>query len=315
MQDIYAAIVGEPPTEQEKLALLAQKLRNQTQIGQLGQITGDKVLAPLGQSIAGRATEQAKDIGQQASTNRWRKTQQAMNEASILSRAKEAEAQRAFLAQQGALNRASQRDLQQLRYQQALDVAKLKGSGGSKLTMKNVQELSGLASDLTAMDELVSRFKPEYAGTALPTGRALKNYAAAHGMGSQADKDAQKWWAEWDRLYTLKERNKMFGSALTATEKAAWDKANISTDMTPMQIMANVKTILALKEKAMVKLNQDLIHAGYDENKINAILGGMEGVSADVAPDPFNLDDESSGAPDLSSLSLEQLQGLLNELE
>ncbi len=55
------------PTEQEKMAALAAALRRREDVGQLFQLTGDKVLSPLGQNLMASADrgEQRIDAGQQ----------------------------------------------------------------------------------------------------------------------------------------------------------------------------------------------------------------------------------------------------------
>jgi hypothetical protein len=62
MIDIYSAMIGEPPTDREKIAALAEKLRGRNMLGSLGQITGDKVLAPLGKGISAETEDQAEKI-------------------------------------------------------------------------------------------------------------------------------------------------------------------------------------------------------------------------------------------------------------
>jgi len=105
MEDIYSAIVGEPTSDRERMMMLAQKLRKQQQIGQLGQITGDRVLAPMGAGMVKQATDQAGTIGQQASTNRWRKSQEQMAADSITARAEEAKLDRLWRSKESALDR------------------------------------------------------------------------------------------------------------------------------------------------------------------------------------------------------------------
>jgi hypothetical protein len=62
MIDIYSAMIGEPPTDREKIAALADKLRGRNMLGSLGQLTGDKVLAPLGKGISAETEDQAEKI-------------------------------------------------------------------------------------------------------------------------------------------------------------------------------------------------------------------------------------------------------------
>lgn len=115
MEDIYAALIGEPVSDREKLALLAESLRKRQEIGQLGQITGDRVLSPIGSGIVKNVNDVAERIGQQSSTDRWRKTQADMNQQSLLARAREAELDRKMRMSEGALDRANRLAIENMR--------------------------------------------------------------------------------------------------------------------------------------------------------------------------------------------------------
>lgn len=74
--DIYSALIGEPPTEEEKLRALASQLRMRNNQGMVGQLTGDRVLAPFGQNLSKTANTQAEDLGQRGEQARYRKYQE-----------------------------------------------------------------------------------------------------------------------------------------------------------------------------------------------------------------------------------------------
>jgi hypothetical protein len=119
MDDIYAALIGEPPTEQEKLQALAAKLRNRSQLGQLGMLTGDKILAPMGAGIGKQTEEQAGQIGQWTSNIRNREANAQLARDAQAARAAEGQFDRDFTKEQNALERALKRELegmQQARY-------------------------------------------------------------------------------------------------------------------------------------------------------------------------------------------------------
>lgn len=110
MQDIYAAIVGEPPTEQEKIEALARKLRGQQMVGQLGMLTGDKVLAPMGQRQVDQAGDQAAKIANRALV----RDQMAGAAASRAQQAEQFAKEQEFTAQQNALERAMRLELERM---------------------------------------------------------------------------------------------------------------------------------------------------------------------------------------------------------
>ena len=168
MEDLYAAIIGEPPEEQVRLKALAAQLRGQQDYGRLGMLTGDKVLAPLGSSIATGADSTAERLGQQASTNRWRKSQESMAKEAVLARAKEAEAMRQFQAQQNAENRALQRALAQQSQANALEIAKLRNTSGpygrdlERLSKEYVKaNLPELSAGFKTLDDALAPFRNE----------------------------------------------------------------------------------------------------------------------------------------------------------
>jgi hypothetical protein len=250
--------------------VMSKALRRKQQMGTLGMLSGDPVLAPLGENL-----------GEQAGSEAWRDTQEGMQRRGVLARAleekadrefrgMETKAQRDWMGGQNDMDRGLARSIAQLRADSA--------SAGSKkyrnFTAKNIQELNEQTNIASNMDVFANSFKDDYARIAAPGGRDAANWMASKGMGTENAEAAQQWWASWDRIYTLPVRNEMFGSALTDTEKEAWAKANISTDMTPAQIRSNLKIITDIKNKAMTKLGGNLKAANFDPEAVDYIFGG-----------------------------------------
>lgn len=107
VEDIYAALLGEPPTDEEKIARLAQQLRGQTDVGRIFAGTGDRVVGPLGTGMIKSAEDMGERVGREASTNRWRKSQEKMAADAIAARAEEAKLDRLWRSREEALNRAN----------------------------------------------------------------------------------------------------------------------------------------------------------------------------------------------------------------
>jgi hypothetical protein len=76
--DIWDAMTN--PQTQATPAMIAS-LRNQNILGQLGQITGDRVISPLGQSLSSNANAQAEQLGKNSLTEQQRLTQQQFRDA------------------------------------------------------------------------------------------------------------------------------------------------------------------------------------------------------------------------------------------
>jgi len=88
MADIYSALMGQAPTTDEQRQTLISALRNQKLLGQLGTLSGDQVLTPVGQNLSTSADTEAAHIGQlgleqakEATQNKYREAQQANYEA------------------------------------------------------------------------------------------------------------------------------------------------------------------------------------------------------------------------------------------
>jgi hypothetical protein len=79
---IYKALIGEPPSSAEHIAAIANALRRKREFGELGALTGDRVLSPFGSGMITSADSQAGEIGQNrraensaAGLEAWRKAQ------------------------------------------------------------------------------------------------------------------------------------------------------------------------------------------------------------------------------------------------
>lgn len=64
MPDIYSALMGGAPTSDDQRMALINALRGQKALGQLGSLTGDAVLSPVGQNLSMGADKQAEQVGQ-----------------------------------------------------------------------------------------------------------------------------------------------------------------------------------------------------------------------------------------------------------
>lgn len=62
--DIYSALTGQLPTDQESQQALINALRGKGMMGQIGALSGDPVLAPFGQNLMKSSDQEAENIGQ-----------------------------------------------------------------------------------------------------------------------------------------------------------------------------------------------------------------------------------------------------------
>lgn len=158
-----------------------------------------------------------------------------------------------------------------------------------------------LRSILDAGNNLYRSFDPEYGqikamGYGVPRGRSISNWLAGEGFGSEEAKKAQRWWSNWDRLYTLPIRNETFGATLTPSEQQAWKAANINENMDESQIRNNLKIILSILEKKM-DTNAQLFQESelYGTNWYDSVFGGIE-MPFDASSVEFNQGNNPQGS-------------------
>lgn len=278
MEDIYSAILGEPTSDREKLMMVADQLRKRQTLGQLGQITGDRVLAPMGAGMVKQATQQAEDIGSRAEQARYRKYQEG---ASLRTDERERAAQ-AWRERDAVLERALRRELEAARNATVIEAARIRESGDDKkkyrpMTFKQVQDATNMYLDAQNMGEIVSGFKDEYAGMKVPYARALTNSLAANVplLTPKSAEKAQNWWATFNQIYTLPERNELFGATLTDNEQAEWKRNAISENMTAEQIRERLNWYETKRREKLPIMARNLKAANYDPELIDTIFSDL----------------------------------------
>ena len=136
MDDIYSAIIGEPTSDKEKLMMIANQLRKRQMLGQLGQLTGDRVLAPMGAGMVKQVGEQAEDVGRRGEQARYRQYQEG---ASLRSdaRAKETLASNEKMS---GLDRAAAMERERMGNAAMLEAARIRATQSDKEDAKLEKE-------------------------------------------------------------------------------------------------------------------------------------------------------------------------------
>lgn len=114
MQDIYAALMGEPVSEEEKMQALARKLATQRSMGQTGQILGGRMLEKPSAQMIGAADKSALEMANFAEQKRNQEQNAMMAEEARIAAAKQDELQRQFTAGEKAKDRALSMALEQM---------------------------------------------------------------------------------------------------------------------------------------------------------------------------------------------------------
>lgn len=138
---------------------------------------------------------------------------------------------------------------------------------GKALPNPAINALASAGSAAEDSRRLAASFQPEYGGKWL-LGDMANTYKRVVG-----DKTGQaQWWQDMDARQN-QVRNALFGSALTATELAAWNKASVSPRMDPEQIQANLTRQQEIEARAASKLARAYESGGYNKQQIKELLG------------------------------------------
>jgi hypothetical protein len=139
-----------------------------------------------------------------------------------------------------------------------------------KLPFSSVKEFAEQGGVLKTYDELGTGFKDTYADKTFSAVGDVQNWIGSRGKlgyGDQAD-----WWSEYYRQRNVA-RNALFGSALTKTEAAAFEKTDINPGMDPKQIRKNLERQRELARSAAFKLGSSMSEQGFDKNAIESAIG------------------------------------------
>lgn len=130
-----------------------------------------------------------------------------------------------------------------------------------------VKELGAAGAAIENTERLKNTFQDQYGGHSV-LGDFSNTYKRVMG---DATGQAQ-WWQDMEALQN-QARHELFGSALTAGELAAWNKANITPRMDPEQIRENLQRRSEIEARAASKLGRAYAAGGYSEDQIRELLG------------------------------------------
>lgn len=217
---------------------------------------------------------------------RQRQAEFLMNQA----KAYEQMAQSAENAQQRAAALAAQNEVNNqmrmlgLQIQQGnLDLRRSQQAQGQRLPFNAVQDLAKQAGSAETMANIAGTFKENYAAGAvgLPGIGSVQNWIGRNSPFEGDLKDQANWWQNYNEQAN-KIRNELFGSALTLTEKAAFEAAMISPDMDAKTIKARLDQQAAAAQRAYNRLVTAAQGSGYN-------ISGLPSVGAVDAPKPGQL--------------------------
>lgn len=140
-------------------------------------------------------------------------------------------------------------------------------SSGKALPSPLQKQLTEAAEMADATVRFSTTFKKEFGGKTITGGAGN---VAGKIFGDETGQT--QWWQDYE-LHQSQVRNKLFGSALTATEATAWEKSAISPRMDSGEIKKNLDRRTELEEKALGKLIKGASAGGYNKEQIEAYTG------------------------------------------
>ena len=131
------------------------------------------------------------------------------------------------------------------------------------------KQLTESAEMSDATQRFTGTFNDEYGGFKFGKVGDVVNWAKR----TFGDESGQaQWWKDYE-LHQSQVRNKLFGSALTAPEIAAWNKSAINPGMDPKQIRLNLTRRENLETTAINRLMRGSAAGGYSRDQIEAFTG------------------------------------------
>jgi len=145
----------------------------------------------------------------------------------------------------------------------------LKAEDGKEIKFADGTKLANQAAGVDKLVDLSETFKPSYAG--YPTDAAGSVAVLVAGKLSDPESvDLFQWWQGYQD-HVNKVRNELFGAALTAPEKAEFEKAMVTKGMSPTQAQANLKRQADIALKAYNKLEGVLRIQGYSKSALDIL--------------------------------------------
>lgn len=138
---------------------------------------------------------------------------------------------------------------------------------GKALPQPAVTKLAGAGDAVETSKRLLTTFKDNY-GNKTIAGDLSNTTKRIFGD----DTGQAQWWQDMEQAQN-RTRHELFGSALTATELAAWNKTSVNPRMDSKQIKENLTRRAEIEARAASKLARSYEAAGYSKDQIRELLG------------------------------------------
>lgn len=213
-------------------------------------------------------------------------------------------------AQERAAALRAQQDIQnQLRLmglqiqQQSLDLRSKEKNLGQRLPFSAVEQLAKQQGGADTMRTISDTFKDSYAAGAvgIPGVGSAQNWVGRNIPVEGNLKEQANWWQNYNEQAN-RIRNELFGSALTLTEKAAFEAAMINPDMDAKMIKLRLQQQADAARRAYDRLVDAAESSGYN------VSGFKADRPADSGPKPGQVQPAQGGLTDSEQAELDALR-------
>ena len=140
---------------------------------------------------------------------------------------------------------------------------------GKPLPTGTANKIEEAGTLVDATSRFNTTFKDEFGGDMIRVVGEARNTMGSK-FGDETGRSA--WWKDYD-LHQSQVRNKLFGSALTASEIEAWNKSAINNGMDPKEIRKNLQLRADIEERGLSKLMRSAEAGGYNKAQIEELAG------------------------------------------
>jgi hypothetical protein len=260
MTDLYESLLGSGAPDKSQQAQVAASLRRRRAFGELGVLTGDQALQSFGSDAIKSADKQVSDF----QNIRQKDIDNAQTEKYQTGQLKHMDETLAETKRNNDMENKSRL----LMAMAALTKAERTGAAKQlKMTYADRNKLEVTSQLVHNGDELNNTFDDSFTQKlgAGPQSK-LPNAMASIGLGTEGSKKAANWWAQWNQIYTLPQRNKAFGATLTPHERQAWAESDINPTMDAKIIRERAANIMKMFHRAGGQMDREYRTAGVDPN-------------------------------------------------
>lgn len=143
--------------------------------------------------------------------------------------------------------------------------------GKSSLTMPEQNKLAGMGTNLSNLERITGSFSPDYAGYTYGFGAPSVTVKGWGWLGDKGITEAD-WWQDY-QSFVNQVRHDQFGAALTATEKAEFEKAMVTKNIDPRLAKKNLDRQTQIAHAAAMRMAKSMAAGGKNVEQISLQTG------------------------------------------